>query len=85
MAMRLRRCPNCGRETYSSRGDSRWSHDRMVCSHACGERLHAKHQAGMWSPDETAEEERTRLMRWEIKRLRHRLGKRTGKMPGNVR
>lgn len=39
-------CANCGKKP-GYMGFSGWSHSAMVCSHACGERLHKKIEGGM--------------------------------------
>ncbi|MEK4883462.1 DNA repair protein RecO C-terminal domain-containing protein [Bacillus sp. FSL W8-0223] len=40
-------CPNCGKPNSATRGSSRWGHDYLCCSEACGIRLGQKIDAGM--------------------------------------
>lgn len=37
--VQLSDCPNCGKPSSASMGNSEWTHDYSCCSFACGERL----------------------------------------------
>lgn len=82
-------CPNCGRKMRGGMSSSEWNHGVLVCSEACGKRLHQRIENGMlnaddyrgwgWSGFGGAYEDTARIrdMRIRIKQLEHRAKNRT--------
>jgi hypothetical protein len=74
-------CPNCGKPNSAVRGSSRWGHDYMCCSEACGIRLGQKIDAGMvslprykfWPFGNLDNEENKENLRLRIKELEGQL------------